>query len=146
MKLDIDSKEDNKIHPQNSEKPGVLEIEDFLGNISGSDDKDYLGKNRKLIQAQHDEKQKEKMLQPHLSGNTVTAGWGHWCHKSSLGETACLAVLHSDTFREWWAQTKSSILCLRFLILRNQLRNMALIKMIFSNKVPQLIALYQNLN
>ena len=60
MKLDVDSDEENKIHPENPEKPGVLESDDFLGNISSNDDEEYLGKNRKLIQAQRDNKKMKR--------------------------------------------------------------------------------------
>ena len=69
--------EEDELHPENSEKPVVPDSGDFLGNISCSDDEDYLGEKKKnLFKHRVTINKMQKMLQPHLSGNTVTAGWG----------------------------------------------------------------------
>ena len=49
LKLDIGINKEDENHPENSENPVVPDSDDFWGNISGSDDEDYLGENRKLI-------------------------------------------------------------------------------------------------
>ena len=79
LKVEVITDEEDKFHPENLEKPVVLDSGDFL-----------------------------------------------------IRETVCLAVLQSDTFWERWAQIKDSIVILRFLILRNQVRNTALISMIYT--------------
>ena len=58
LKLEINTDEEDELQPENLEKPIEPEGEDFLGNIGCSDDEDYLGENRKLIQAQGDNQQK----------------------------------------------------------------------------------------
>ena len=57
LKLDINTDEEDELHPENLENPVVSDSGDFLGNISCSDDEDYLGENRKLNQAQGDNQQ-----------------------------------------------------------------------------------------
>ena len=57
LKLEINSDEEDELHPENLENPIVPDSGDFLGNISCSDDENYLGENRKLNQAQVDNQQ-----------------------------------------------------------------------------------------
>ena len=57
LKLEINTDEEDELQPENLEKPIGPDGGDFLGNISCSDDEDYLGENRKLIQAQGDNQQ-----------------------------------------------------------------------------------------
>ena len=49
--------EEDEFHPESLENPVLPDSGDFLGNISCSDDEDYLGENRKLNQAQRDNQQ-----------------------------------------------------------------------------------------
>ena len=76
LKLEINIDEQDELHPQRSEKPIELDSGDFLGNISCSDDEDYLAKTENLFNHRVTINKMQTMLQPHLSGNTVTAGWG----------------------------------------------------------------------
>ena len=57
LKLEINTDEEDELHPENLKNPVVPDSGDFLGNISCSDDEDYLGENRKLNQAQGDNQQ-----------------------------------------------------------------------------------------
>ena len=57
LKLEINTDEEDELHPENLENPVVPDSGDFLGNISCSHDEDYLGENRKLNQAQGDNQQ-----------------------------------------------------------------------------------------
>ena len=80
FKLEIDIGEDDEIHADDFEKPVVPDSGDFLGFISGSVDEHNLGENRNIIilfTHRVTVNKMQKMLQPHLSGNTVAAGWGH---------------------------------------------------------------------
>ena len=57
LKLEINTNEEDELQPENLEKPIEPDGGDFLGKIGCSDDEDYLGENRKLIQAQGDNQQ-----------------------------------------------------------------------------------------
>ena len=58
LKFEINANEEDELC--NSENPVVPDSGNFLGNISKSDNEDYLGENRNLIQAQGDNQQNAK--------------------------------------------------------------------------------------
>ena len=57
LKIEINTDEEDELQPEYLDKPIELDGGGFLGNIGCSDDEDYLGENRKLIQAQGDNQQ-----------------------------------------------------------------------------------------
>ena len=59
LQLETNTDEEDELHPENLEKPVVPKSGVFLGNISYSDDEDFLGENRKLIKAQGYNQQNE---------------------------------------------------------------------------------------
>ena len=54
LKFEINTDEEDELQPGNLEKPIEPDGGDFLGNIGSSENEDYLGEIRKLIQAQGD--------------------------------------------------------------------------------------------
>ena len=76
LKLKINTDEEDELHPENLEKPVLPDSGGFLDNISFSDDEDYLGENRKLIQAQGDN---------HQNANDVAASSQRKYSRSWLG-------------------------------------------------------------
>ena len=57
LTLGISNDDEDELHPENSKNQDVPDSGDLLGNISRSDNEDYLCENRKLIQAQGDYQQ-----------------------------------------------------------------------------------------
>ena len=131
LKIEINTDEEDELQLENLEKPIEPDGGDFLGNIGCSDDEDYFGENRKLIQAQGDNQQNAN----DVAASSQRKYSNSWLRSlMSQGNSRRDGMFGSAPVRQLPGLVSSNqgqhSVSLKFLILRNQVRNTALISMI----------------
>ena len=87
---EISTDDEDELYPENSKNQDVPDSGDHLAISAAVTMKTLWVKTENLFKHRETINKMPTMLQPYLSGNTVTAGWDHQCQKA---EMLCLEVL-----------------------------------------------------